>query len=142
MVRRTFPYDGDGVPSLDVRIQAQGGPQVDFAGIVDSGASRTVLSIEDAEKLGLSKSDLMDNGTVTVADESRVTCMTSLIPIRARVLLVPSPGSGLIPWGPVLDLDVVFLEHATPLWGQADFFQRFKITFERYLNPQVFSLSY
>jgi hypothetical protein len=40
------------------------------------------------------------------------------------------------------DLDVIFLQHATPLWGQADFFQRFKITFERYLNPQRFSLSY
>ena len=142
MVRRTFPYDSDGVPSLNVRIQAKGRLQVDFAGIVDSGASRTVLSVEDAEMLGLSKSDLMDNGTVTVADESQVICLTPLIPIRAQVLHEPSPGGDLAPWGPVFDLDVVFLEHAAPLWGQTDFFQRFKVTFERYLSPQRFSLSY
>ncbi len=130
------------MPSLDVLVQAKGGPQVVFTGIVDSGASRTVLSLKNAENLGLSKSDLTDDGTVTVADESQVICLTPLIPIRAQVLHEPSPGSGLIPWGPVFDLDVVFLEHATPLWGQTDFFQRFKITFERYLNPQRFSLSY
>ncbi len=142
MVRRTFPYDSDGVPSLDIRIEARGGPQVDFTGIVDSGASRTVLSLEDADELGLGKSHLTDNGTVTVADESRVTCLTPLIPIRAQVLAPSSPGGEFAPWGPVFDLDVVFLEHATPLWGQTDFFQRFKITFERYLNPRQFGLSY
>lgn len=142
MVRRTFPYDGDGVPSLDVLVQAKGGPQLVFTGIVDSGASRTVLSLKGAEKLGLSRSDLTDDGTVTVADESRVTCLTPLIPIRARVLEEPTPGGDLTPWGPVFDLDVIFLQHATPLWGQTDFFQTFKVTFERYLNPQRFSLGY
>jgi hypothetical protein len=100
---------------LDVRIQAKGGPQVDFAGIVDSGVSRTVLSLEDAEELGLSKSDLTDDGTVTVADESQVACLIPLIPIRARVLEQSSPAGGLVPWGPVFDLDVVFLEHAASL---------------------------
>ena len=130
------------MPSLDVLVQAKGGPQVHFTGIVDSGASRTVLSITNATKLGLGQDDLTDAGTVTVADESHVTCLTPLIPIRAQVLQKSSPGSDLIPWGPVFDLDVVFLQHATPLWGQTDLFQRFKITFERYLNPQRFSLSY
>ena len=130
------------MPSLDVRIQARGGPQVDFTGIVDSGASRTVLSFEAADALGLRKSDLRDDGTVTVADESQVTCLTPLVPIRAQIFEAASPASHPTFWGPVFELDVVFLQHATPLWGQTDFFQRFKITFERYLNPQRFSLSY
>jgi Aspartyl protease len=137
-----FTYDVREVPSLDVLVQAKGGPQRFFTGIVDSGASRTVLSLKEAEKLGLSESDLTDDGTVTVADESRVICLTPLIPIRAQVLHEASPGDDLIPWGPVFDLDVVFLEHATPLWGQTDFFQTFKVTFERYLNPQRFTLDY
>jgi Aspartyl protease len=138
----SFAYDAREVPSLDVLVQAKGGPQRVFTGIVDSGASRTVLSLKGAEKLGLSKSDLTDAGTVTVADESQVTSLTPLVPIRAQILHKLSPGSELTPWGPVFDLDAVFLEHATPLWGQADFFQRFKITFERYLSPQTFGLSY
>jgi hypothetical protein len=43
------------------------------------------------------------------------------------------------PWGPIFDLDVVFLEHVTSsLCGQADFFANFGISFER---PQ-FTLTY
>jgi hypothetical protein len=53
MARRRFQYDADDVPSLEVRIRAQGGPAVDLSGTVDSGASTTVLSIEDAKELGL-----------------------------------------------------------------------------------------
>ncbi len=115
---------------------------MDFTGTVDSGASRTVLSLEAAEELGLTRGDLSDAGKVTVADESQVVCLAPLIPIRGRVLVLSASGGDLNPWGRVFHLDVVFLQHASPLWGQTDFFQTFKITFERYLNPQTFSLSY
>jgi hypothetical protein len=123
--RRRFTYDPDGVPSLDLRIQAKGGPQVDFAGIVDSGAGRTVLSVKTAEALGLRGSDLREAGEVVVADGSAVPCFAPL-PIRARVLDTVSSEDDQDPWGPIFDLDVVFLEHVTsPLWGQTDFFATF-----------------
>lgn len=130
------------MPSLDVRIQAQGGPQIDFTGTLDSGASRTVLSTEDAEKLGLGPSDMRDAGNVVVADGSQVACLAPLVPIRGKILGAPSPGGDPRPWGRVFEIDTVFLEHASPLWGQADFFQSFEIIFQRYLEPSIFSLSY
>ena len=51
MPRWKFPYDAYGVPSLEVRVQAKGGPQIELSGTVDSGASTTVLSVEDADPL-------------------------------------------------------------------------------------------
>lgn len=121
------------MPSLDARIQARGGPQVDFTGIVDSGASRTVLSMEAAARLGLGPEGLREAGRVVVADGSEVRCLAPLVPIRGQVLGAPmSPGGDPPPWGPVFDIDAVFLEHVTsPLWGQTDFFDTFAINFER-----------
>jgi hypothetical protein len=120
------------VPSLDLRIQAKGGPQVDLGGIVDSGAGRTVLSIEDAEELGLRGGDLHEAGEVVVADGSAVSCFAPPVPIRARVIDTVSSEDDPDPWGPIFDLDVVFLEHVTsPLWGQSDFFDTFGVDFQR-----------
>ena len=118
-----------------MRIQAKGGPQVVFAGIVDSGASRTVLSMQDAARLGLDPThldDLREAGAVIVADGSAVACLAPLVPIRAQVLGPPaSPGDDPRPWGPIFDLDAIFVEHAIPLWGQTDFFDTFGIDFQR-----------
>jgi hypothetical protein len=130
LTRLSFTYDAYGVPSLEVRIQARGGPQVDLTGTVDSGASSTVLSRGDAEELGLGPTGLSEAGSVVVADGSEVRCWTAALPIRGQVLRA-SPTRGLRPWGPVFDLDVIFLEHASPLWGQSDFFNTFGIDFQR-----------
>jgi hypothetical protein len=130
MPRWKFPYDADGVPSLDVRIQAQGGPYTDLSGTVDSGASTTVLSIRNAEALGLDPQDLCSAADAIVANKSRVHCWTAPTPIRAQVLR-RFPSDELLPWGPVFALNVLFIEHADPLWGQADFFATFAINFER-----------
>ena len=137
MPRWKFPYDADGVPSLDVRIQAQGGPYTDLSGTVNSGASTTVLSIRNAEALGLDPQDLRSAPDAIVANKSRVHCWTAATPIRAQVLL-SSPSGDLLPWGPVFAVNVLFIEEADPLWGQADFFATFGINFER---PQ-FTLRY
>jgi hypothetical protein len=129
MARRRFQYDSDDVPSLDVRIRAQGGPAVDLSGTVDSGASTTVLSVENAEELGLNLADLRQGPDAIVANKTRVHCWTAATPIRAQVLR-PSP-AGFVTWGPVFAVDVMFMQDADPLWGQADFFATFAINFER-----------
>jgi hypothetical protein len=128
--RWKFPYDAYGVPSLDVRIQAQGGPQIDLWGTVDSGASSTVLSREHAEQLGLVPSDLREAREAIIADGSNVRCWAATMPIRAQALR-PSSAGDLLPWGPVFAVNAVFLEHASPLWGQSDFFDTFGIDFQR-----------
>lgn len=141
MPHRRFPYDAFDVPSLDVRIQAQGGPQADLTGTVDSGASATVLSRENAEELGIGSAGLREAGTVVVADGSKVCCWVAVAPIRGQVLRASATGA-LRPWGPVFAVDAIFLEHASPLWGQSDFFARFEVTFRRHLAPPSFALRY
>lgn len=138
MARRRFPYDVYDVPSLEVRIRAQGGPAADLSGTVDSGASTTVLSVEDAEELGLTPADLRKAPDAVIANNSEVPCWTTATPIRAQVLRPTSTGDDLLPWGPVFAVNVLFMDEADPLWGQSDFFATFGINFER---PQ-FTLRY
>lgn len=141
MPRGRFPYDSYDTPALDVRIQAQGGQPVDFSGTVDSGASTTVLSKEHATVLGLDLTDLRKAPDAIVADNKMVNCWSTATQIHAQVLR-PVTSGDLQPWGPVFPIYPVFLEHASPLWGQADFFDTFEITFWRYDNPRAFGLSY
>lgn len=136
-----FPYDEYQVPSLGVRVQAQGGPQVDLWGTVDSGASSTVLSVKNAEELGLGGTDLREGRDAVIADGSKVRCWTVATPMRAQVLRRPSIEE-LPAWGPVFAIDAVFIEHADPLWGQADFFAAFEVIFWRNVTPPTFGLSY
>ena len=104
----------------------------DFTGTVDSGASRTVLSMEAAERLGLGPDDLREAGKVIVADGGEVRCLVPLVPIRGQVLdVAASPGADPRPWGRIFDVDAIFIEHASPLWGQTDFFDTFDINFQR-----------
>lgn len=125
-----------------MRIQAQGGLQIELTGTVDSGATRTALSREDAEQLGLRPKDLRAADPVIVADGSEVASWTATVPIRGQVLRVSSSGVDLLPWGPVFEIDPIFLEDGSPLWGQADFFKSFEITFQRYMNPARFILNH
>jgi hypothetical protein len=103
--------------------------------------------MEAAEALGLRPEELRKAGDVGIADGSAVACLAPLVQIRAQVLGAPAilptegldpAGDGLQPWGPIFDLDAIFVKHAIPLWGQTDFFDTFGIDFRR---PQ-FTLSY
>jgi len=51
-----------------------------------------------------------------------------------RLVAIPRPTASadeLVPRGPVFAVDVMFMQDADPLWGQADFFATFAINFER-----------
>ena len=139
MPHLSFPYDTENVPSLELRLQAQGGPIIELSGTVDSGATSTVLSTEDAVELGLD--DLREAGTVTVADRKQVPSYTAKVPIAGQVLLV-AEGVVLDVWGPSFYLNAIFLENADPLWGQADLFATFEVTFRRNITPATFGLRY
>lgn len=118
-----------------MRLEARGGPQVELAGVVDSGATCTVLSLEDAEELGLS--DLHEAPEANLAGGIQIPTWTSDTPIRAQVQAPLSPGGPFEPWGPVIDLHPVFLQAGRPLWGQEDLHASFRVVGERYVNPAI-----
>ena len=84
----------------------------------------------NASALGLVPGDLRETGKVTVADGSQVSCLAANVPIAAQVLLTRG-GVPLGLWGPSFYINPVFIEGASPLWGQADFFATSAVNFER-----------
>lgn len=100
-----------------------------------------MLSRKHAEKLGLAPSDLREAPEAVIADGSKVRCWMVATPIRAQVLR-RSRAEELLAWGPVFAISTVFIEHADPLWGQADLFATFEVTFWRNAAPATFGLSY
>jgi hypothetical protein len=101
-----------------------------------------MLSIKDAETLGLSLTELRPANPVTIADDTKVPSWTTELPIRAQVQAQFSDKSPLQPWGPIFPLHPIFMETGSPLWGQEDFCASFEITLQRYLVPAHFVLEY
>jgi hypothetical protein len=116
-------------------VEAKGGPQIGLRGIVDSGATCTVLSLKVAEDLGLS--DLREAPEATLAGDVHIPTWISDTPIRAQVEAPLFPGGPFEPWGPVIDLHPVFLAAGRPLWGQEDLYASFRIIAERYIKPEI-----
>lgn len=131
MPRRSFTYRYEDVPALEVRLQAKGGPQIDFTGTVDSGATQTALSMKAATLLGLATADMHEADPVIVANELVVASWTTTVPIRGQVHSQSVPDGPLEPWGPIIAFNPIFLEQGSPLWGQSDFFATFGIEFDR-----------
>ena len=130
-------------------LEARGCRQVELVGIVDSGAGRfgdaseasvsrfgcTVLSLQDAEELGLH--DLREAPDATLAGGIHIPTWISDTPIRAQVKAPLSPGGPFEAWGPVIDLHPIFLQAGRPLWGQEDLYASFRIIAERYVDPAI-----
>ena len=121
MPRLRFKYGSRNVGLVDLRVQAQGRPLAKLTGTLDSGATDTMLSIKDAQGLGLSTADLRPANPVTIADDTKVPSWTTELPIRAQVQAQFSEEGPLEPWGPIFDLHPIFMETGSPLWGQEDF---------------------
>jgi hypothetical protein len=138
--QQSFTYETK-VPTLDLRIQAQGGPSVDLSGTVKSGATHTMLSIEHAEALGLKKSDLHEAGKARTIGDREVPYFTAGVTMTGQVLLA-SPGETPALWGPSFPIEPIFIQNTDPLWGQEDFFRQFEVTFMHYLPVSTFILRY
>ncbi len=132
MPRLTTPYS-NGVPVLVLNIVASG-PAILLAGIVDSGADRTLLPKAVAPAIGIPETSLIPTpqGSGGAGGTSFPTWdLPPGISIAGHVMaFTPHPQ----PWGPAIPLAPQFAENATPLFGRADFFQAFVITFARDAN--------
>jgi hypothetical protein len=142
VAHQRFRYLYRNAPILNLRLQAEGRPVVDLDGIVDSGATHTFLSLQDAELLGLKRSELIGTPPATVADDTQVPSWITEVPIRAQAQAELTPKAPLAPWGPVFDLYPRFMSSGSPLWGQEDFGATFEIRQQRFLLPAYFELEY
>jgi predicted aspartyl protease len=111
-----FKYRYRNVPMLRLLVQAEGRPAVKLDGIVDSGATHTMLPLDTAEALGLKPTELVESPPATIADDTKVPSWFTKVPIRAQVQARLSPDDPLEPWGPIFDLYPRFMKSGSPLW--------------------------
>ena len=135
MARWRFEYRYRNVPMLELLVQAEGRPAVKLDGVVDSGATHTMLSLTTAEALGLQRTDLVQSPPATIADDTEVPSWITKVPLRAQVQAQDKP------WGP-FKLYPRFMKSGSPLWGMEDFGASFEISQQRFLLPAYFVLEY
>jgi hypothetical protein len=113
-------------------------------GIVDSGADSTLLPKTAAAVLGLDENhDLIEtpDGSEAAGGLKFPTWTAPNHQFTCQVIANLPSGETL--WGPVVDLTPSFAEDAVALFGRADFFAAFSITFEEdATHGPVFHLDY
>jgi hypothetical protein len=112
-------------------------------GVVDSGADGTLLPKSMAPELGLDPAtDLVPttDGSGGAGGTSFETWTTTSA-ITGRVVAFTPGGPEL--WGPALTFQPAFADGEQALFGRADFFQSFRITFETdSTHGPIFHLDY
>ncbi len=110
-----------------------------MAGLVDSGADGTLLPKIVARRLGIESGLVPNPKPAGAAGGQAFQTWKSPERIHGRVIaLLPD---GPREWGPEFSLVPVFAKTEMPLYGRADFFKVFTITFQHQpLNGSVFML--
>lgn len=130
MPRLTVPYT-HATPVLRLVLTGPGGAR-GIAGVVDSGADRTLLPKRLAADLGVSSEDLEPTPEGS-GGAGGAWFPTWVIPyaIKAQVVVqFPAPRD-VEPWGPTFDLTPEFAADTVPLFGRADFFEAFTVTLDQ-----------
>jgi hypothetical protein len=137
--RLTTPYTAD-TPIVRLAIQAPGEGRVVIAGVVDSGADCTLLPKSLATIIGTDE-DLEPTGGSEGAGAAWIPTWKLPYTLKAQVAAVFAEPRGIEPWGPAFDLDPEFAKETIAMFGRADFFQAFAITFDQALpSGAVFHL--
>ena len=97
-------------------------------GLIDSGADTTLMNIEYAKRIGIVWGDGRVKSFVGISGPSE-PCQLGVVPIKVKYFDEP------------IDLAVAFIDSPAVdiLLGQEDFFERFRIKFEK--DHDVFELS-
>lgn len=111
------------------------------SGVVDSGADRTLLPKSLAERLGIPPDDLEPTGGSEGAGSVRFPTWETPYTIKARVIVPFAQPRGPEPWGPWIEMSPEFAEETIPMFGRADFFRAFMVTFDQ-PSGNVFHLDY
>ena len=113
-----------------------------IAGVVDSGADRTLLPRSLAVELGIPADDFEPTPEGSGgAGAAWFPTWTSPHAIKARVIVPFDEPRGAEPWGPEVELIPEYAEDTIPLFGRADLFDSFRVTFDQ-PSRNVFHLDY
>jgi hypothetical protein len=113
-----------------------------IAGVVDSGADKTLLPKRLAAELGIPGGDLEPTPEGSSgAGGAWFPTWEIPYPIKAQVIAPFPEPRGLEPWGPEITLTPEFATDTIPLFGRADFFEAFTVTIDQ-PGGQVFHLDY
>lgn len=140
MPRLTIPYT-HATPILRLALIGPDGTR-GIAGVVDSGADRTLLPKSLAAELGISGEDLEPTPEGS-GGAGGAWFPTWVIPysIKAQVIVPFPEPRGLEPWGPEMDLTPEFAADTIPLFGREDFFEAFTVTLDQ-PGGKLFHLDY
>lgn len=140
MPRLTIPYSSQ-TPVLRLALSGPRGAR-GIAGVVDSGADRTLLPKSLAASLGIAAEDFQATPEGSGgAGGAWFPTWTSPHVIKARVMVPFSEPRGPEPWGPEIELTPEYAEETIPLFGREDFFGAFAVTFDQPGGPH-FHLDY
>ncbi len=116
---------------LEVQLNANG-TLLRVNGMVDSGASTTSLPIGVADALGVRESLVEGDEGTGVGSSFKTWSSPVMITGQVIAYIPPSGGGDAQPtlWGPVFPLSPMFIEPEDILFGRADFFQAFTVSFE------------
>jgi hypothetical protein len=110
--------------------------------VVDSGADKTLLPRSFAARLGLPQEDLQPTPEGSGgAGNAWFPTWEIPYPIQALVMVPYPQPRGTEPWGPSIDLVPEFANDTIPLFGRADFFASFAVTFDQ-PSGNVFHLDF
>jgi hypothetical protein len=128
--RLTIPYT-HATPILSLALVGPGGSR-GIAGVVDSGADRSLLPKGLAAKLGIPDEDLEPTPEGS-GGAGGAWFPTWVIPysIKAQVIVPFPQPRGLELWGPEMELNPEFATDTIPLFGREDFFETFTVTLDQ-----------
>jgi hypothetical protein len=140
MPRLTTPYVHN-TPILRIAIT---GPRRRFviAGVVDSGADRSLLPSSVAAALGFPEADLAPTPEGS-GGAGNMWFPTWELPyaIKAHVIVPFPQPRGVELWGPEIEMKPEWAKDTVALFGRADFFATFIVTFDQMASP-VFHLDH
>jgi hypothetical protein len=132
--RLTIPYTAD-TPIVRLAIEGPHGKRTAIAGVVDSGADRTLLPRSVATSIGVPDNDLVETSGSEGAGGAWFPTWELDYTLKAHVLAVFDEPRGVEIWGPPFELAPEFAKETIAMFGRADFFHAFTVTFEQHTNP-------
>ena len=139
MPRLTVPYSLE-IPIINLGFEGPVGIR-SVAGVVDSGADRTLLPKSLATRLGIPPEHLEPAGGAEGAGGVWFPTWETAYAIKARVVVPFEQPRGPEPWGPWIEMNPEFATDTIPLFGRADFFTAFTVTFDQ-PTGKIFHLDY
>jgi hypothetical protein len=112
------------------------GPRTEIEAVVDSGATRSSVRVEDLDDLNVAQADRAPGPQITFANGATEGSTRLLQPLAAK-LVDPSTGAY---WGPTFQLSPTAKASGDRLLGTADFFEVFEVAFWPAADQSRFSL--